>query len=58
MAVTAGVVGDPDVAAVLAALDMAAELRRAAGLDRRHDHQLAQADVAGVGPAESFAMTV
>ena len=39
------------VRAVLAALDMAAERRRAAALDRRHHLELAEADVAGVGAA-------
>ena len=34
---------------VLAALDVTAERRRAAALDRRHDLQLAEADVTGVG---------
>ena len=36
------------VRAVLAALDMAAERRRAAALDRRHDLQLAEAHMAGM----------
>ena len=36
MAIAAGVVGDPAVAAILAALDMAAERGRAAALDGRH----------------------
>ena len=36
-------------AAVLAALDMPAERRRAAALDRRHHLQLAEAHMAGVG---------
>ena len=39
------------VRAVLAARDMAAERRRAAALDRRHHLQLAEADMAGIGPA-------
>ena len=39
------------VRAVLAALDVSAERGRAAGLDRRHHLQLAQAHVAGVGLA-------
>ena len=34
---------------VLAARDMAAERRRAAALDRRHDLQLAEAHMTGVG---------
>ncbi len=39
------------MAAALAALDMITEDRRAAGLDRRHDLELAEADVAGMGRA-------
>ena len=49
--VAAGVVGDAFVRAVLAALDVAAERGGAAGLDRRHDLQLGEADMAGVGLA-------
>ena len=45
MAVAAGVVGDPDVVAALAACDMAAERRRATRSDRRHDLELAAAQV-------------
>ncbi len=45
----AGIVGDPLVRAVLAALDVSAERGRATGLDRRHDLQLGEADVTGVG---------
>ena len=37
------------MAAVLAALDVAAEGGSAAGLDRRHDLELAEADVPGMG---------
>ena len=37
--------------AVLAALDVSAERGRATGLDRRHDLQLGEADVTGVGLA-------
>ena len=51
MAVAAGVVGDPAVAAILAALDMAAEGGRAAVLDGRHHLELAQAHMPGIGPA-------
>ena len=43
MAVAAGIVGDALVRAVLAALDVSAERGGAAGLDRRHDLQLAEA---------------
>ena len=45
----AGVVGDPFVRAVLAALDVSAERGCATGLDRRHDLQLVEAHVTGVG---------
>jgi hypothetical protein len=49
VAVAAAVVGDAAVSAVLAALDVAAEGCSAAGLDRRHDFELAEADVPGMG---------
>src|ERR1700680_5216716 len=45
----AGIVGDVDMRAVLAARDMAAEGRRAAALDRRHRLELAEAHMAGIG---------
>ena len=45
----AGIVGDALVRAVLAALDVAAERGGATGLDRRHDLQLGEAHVTGVG---------
>ena len=51
--VTAGVVGDAQVRAVLAAFDMAAQRRRSAALDRRHDLQLAEAHMAGMGRTPS-----
>ena len=44
--------------AVLAARDMTAERRRAAVLDRRHDFQLAEAHMPGVGLTPSRAMGV
>jgi hypothetical protein len=47
--VAARVVGNDGVRALLAALDMAAECRRAAALDRCHHLQLVEADVAGIG---------
>ena len=47
----AGVVCDALVRAVLAALDVAAERGCATGLDRRHDLQLGEAHVTGVGLA-------
>ena len=49
MPVAAGVVGDVRVGALLAARDMPAESRRAAALDGRHDLQLAEAHMTGVG---------
>ena len=51
MPVAAGIVGDAFVRAVLAALDMAAERGGPTGLDRRHDLQLGEAHVTGVGLA-------
>src|SRR6185436_5411975 len=42
-------VRDLGVRALLAARDMAAERRRAAALDRTHDLQLAETDVARIG---------
>src|SRR6478672_362727 len=51
MAIAARVVGDAAVAAILAALDMPAERGRAALLDRRHDLELPQAHMSGIGPA-------
>jgi hypothetical protein len=58
MAVAAGVVGNPAVAAVLAALDMTAEGCRAALLDGRHHLELGEADVPSIGlaPGGSMAM--
>ena len=49
--VTARVVRYLAVRAVLAARDMPAERRRAAALDRRHHLELAEAHMAGIGPA-------
>ena len=49
MPIAAGIVGDAFVRAVLAALDVSAERGRATGLDRRHDLQLGEAHVTGVG---------
>src|SRR4029077_2627805 len=51
MAVATRVVSDAAVAAILAALDMAAEGRRAALLDRRHDLEMTEAHMSGIGPA-------
>ena len=50
------VVGDGLMRAVLAARDMTAERRRAAVLDRRHDFQLAEAHMPGVGLTPSRTM--
>ena len=47
--VAATVVRDLGVRALLAARDMAAERRRAAALDRTHDLQLAETEVARIG---------
>src|SRR5215813_12517551 len=47
----ARVVSDAAVAAILATLDMPAERGRAALLDRRHDLELTQTHMAGIGPA-------
>ena len=49
--IAAGVVGDAFMRAVLAALDVSAERGSATGLDRRHDLQLCEARMAGVGLA-------
>src|SRR5713101_4424218 len=49
MPITAAVIGDLRVRAVLAAHDMAAESHRAAALDRRHHLQLAETDVTCIG---------
>src|SRR6202165_689808 len=49
MPITAAVVGDLRVQAVLATRDMAAKSCRAAALDRRHRLQLAEADVTCIG---------
>jgi len=51
--VAAGVVRDAQVGAGLAAFDMTAQRRRSAALDRRHDLQLAEADMAGMGGTPS-----
>ena len=51
--VAAGVVGDAQVGAVLAAFDMSTQRRRSTALDRRHDLQLTEAHVAGVGRTPS-----
>jgi hypothetical protein len=56
MAVTAGVVRDPAVAAILAVLDMATEGSRAAALDGRHHLELAKAHMPGSGLAPGGAM--
>jgi hypothetical protein len=47
----AAVIGDPPMAAVFTGLDMTAQGRRAAMLDRRHDLELMKAQVSGMaGP--------
>jgi hypothetical protein len=54
----AGVVGDAVVAAILAALNMAAEGRRAALLDRRHHLELVEAHMPGIGSAPGGPMAM
>ena len=49
--VAATVVGDPQMPAVLAGIDVAAECRGAAVLDRRHDLELGKAQVTGLSGA-------
>src|SRR6266849_429952 len=56
MPITAAVIGDLRVRAVLAAHDMAAESCRAAALDRRHHLQLAETDVTCIGFTPSRSM--
>ena len=51
MPIATGIIGDPRMRAVLAALDMTAERGRTTNLDRRHDAPLSEAYVAGVGRA-------
>src|SRR5215468_10838191 len=58
MAVAARVVGNPAVAAILAALDMAAEGRRATLFDRRHHLELAEAHMPGIGSAPGGSMAM
>ncbi len=50
VAVLARVVGDVPVAALRAGRHVPAERLRPAGLDRRHDLELGQADMPGMGP--------
>jgi hypothetical protein len=58
MAVATRVVGDAAVATILAALDMPAERGRAALLDCRHDLELSQAHMPGIGSAPSGSMAM
>lgn len=51
MSVAAGVIGDPPVSAVVAGLDVTAQRGGAAVLDRRHDLELAEAEMSGMGRA-------
>ncbi len=57
MPVATAVVGDATVTAVLAAFDVAAEGCRAAGLNRRHDLELGETDVTGMGRPPDGAVT-
>lgn len=56
MAVPARVVGNPDEAALRTALDMTAERRRAARLDRSHDAPFGAAEMTGMGVAVALAV--
>jgi hypothetical protein len=58
MAIAARVVSDAAVAAILATFDMPAERGRAALLDCRHDLELTQAHVPGIGAAPVGSMAV
>jgi len=49
--VAAGVVGDPPVPAIIAGLDVTAQCGGAAILDGRHDLELAEAQMPGMGSA-------
>ena len=49
----AGVVRDAQMGAGFAAFDMPAQRRRSAALDRRHDLELTEAHMAGVGHTPS-----
>ena len=56
MPIAAGIVGDADLAAVLALLDMPAERRGAARLDGGHDAALGLREPAALHRAESVAV--
>ena len=58
MAIATRIEGDAAVATIFAALDVPAERGRAALLDRRHDLELTQAHMPGIGaaPVGSMAM--
>jgi hypothetical protein len=49
MPVAATVIGNPPMPAILAGLDMTAQGSSATVLDRRHDLELCQAQMSGVG---------
>jgi hypothetical protein len=53
MPIAAGVIRNAQVGAVLTAFDMAAQRRRSAALDCRHDLELAEAHMAGMGGTPS-----
>jgi len=53
MPIATGVVRDAQVGAGFAALDMTAQRRRSAALDRRYDLELAEAQMAGMGRTPS-----
>jgi hypothetical protein len=56
MPVAAGIVGDASLAAILAALDMSAERRRPAGLDRGHDLALIEGEPVALRGAKTVAV--
>src|ERR1700751_497091 len=58
MAIAARVVGDAVVAPTPATFDMSAECRRAALLDRRHDLELIEAHMPGIGSAPGGPMAM
>ena len=56
MPIAAGIVGDADLAAILAPLDMTAERRRSACLDRGHDLALIEGEPVALRSAKRVAV--
>ena len=56
MSIAAGIVGDADLAAILAPLDMTAERRRSACLDRGHDLALIEGEPVALRSAKRIAV--